>query len=62
MVNWHNLCHMLIRCNEAPYKFKIMMLLTLLVPALIIVVAVAVSSNDKKKLRPIKVPVNKRKF
>ena len=53
---------MLIRCNEAPYKFKIMMLLTLLVPALIIVVAVAVSSNDKKKLRPIKVPVNKRKF
>ena len=43
-----------------------MMLFTFLIPALIIVAAISLSNNDNsnnnKKLRAIKVPVNKRKF
>ncbi|SDS85319.1 hypothetical protein SAMN05192545_2203 [Maribacter dokdonensis] len=38
-----------------------MMLFTFLIPALIIVAAISLSNNNKKKLRAIKVPVNKRK-
>jgi hypothetical protein len=39
-----------------------MMLLTFILPALIVLVTIAVTSNDRKKLHSIKVPVNKRKF
>ncbi len=45
-----------------PFKISIMIILTLLIPALIVLVVVSLTSKNKKQLRPIKVPVNKRKF
>lgn len=39
-----------------------MILLTLLIPVLIVLVAISFTSKDKKQLRAIKVPVNKRKY
>ncbi len=39
-----------------------MMLLTLLIPAFIVLVVVYFTPKNKKQLRAIKVPVNKRKF
>ncbi|SKB27684.1 hypothetical protein SAMN05660866_00482 [Maribacter arcticus] len=39
-----------------------MIILTLLIPALIVLLVVSFTSKNKKQLRAIKVPVNKRKF
>ena len=39
-----------------------MIILTLLIPALIVLLVVSFASKNKKQLRAIKVPVNKRKF
>lgn len=39
-----------------------MMLLTFLIPALIVIAVIYFNSKNNKKLRTIKVPVNKRNF
>ncbi|WP_279586544.1 hypothetical protein [Maribacter spongiicola] len=40
-----------------------MMLLSIIIPALIVIATIAfTSAKNEKKVRPIKVPVNKRKF
>jgi hypothetical protein len=39
-----------------------MIILTLLIPALIVLVVFSLITKNKKQLRAIKVPVNKRKF
>lgn len=39
-----------------------MMLLSIIIPALIVIATIAFTTKNEKKVRPIKVPVNKRKF
>ncbi len=39
-----------------------MMLFTILIPALIVIATIAFAAKNKKKVRTIKVPVDKRKF